>query len=99
LIIIKQHKCYGCPFITVATEYPATANAGHQVALEHKRSALKRFKQLSEEASAQKPDAMAHALFLLMDGAYVSARMFGVSPGNPSVHLVEAARQIIKAYL
>jgi hypothetical protein len=42
---------------------------------------------------------MANALFLLMDGAYVAARMFGASPDNPATSLAEAAQQVIAAHL
>ncbi len=94
---VLSPDCYGCPFINVSTEYPRTDYAGHQVALEHKHSVLKRFQQLAEEAGAPQQEALANALFLLMDGAYVTARMFGESPNNPATHLAETARQIIEA--
>ena len=89
--------CYGCPFINVAAEYPESDYAGHQVALEHKHSVLARFRQLSEEAGARQPDALANALFLLMDGAYLAARMFGPSTHSPAISLAETARQVIEA--
>jgi AcrR family transcriptional regulator len=92
-------ECYGCPFINVAVEYPMVDYEGHQVALEHKQSVLARFRQLAEQAGARQPDAMANALFLLMDGAYVAARMFGASPDNPATSLAEAAQQVIAAHL
>ena len=91
-------ECYGCPFINVAAEYPEADYAGHQVALEHKRSVLAKFQQLAEEAGARQPEALASALFLLMDGAYVAARMFGASPDSPAAALAETARQIIGAH-
>lgn len=94
---VLSPDCYGCPFINVASEYPESDYSGHQVALEHKQSVLTRFRQLSEEAGAAEPAALANALFLLMDGAYVAARMFGTSIHNPAISLVEAARQIIEA--
>ena len=34
---------------------------------------------------------------LLMDGAYMAARVYGASPGNPAASLAEAARQVIDA--
>jgi hypothetical protein len=89
--------CHGCPFINVATEYPETDYAGHQVALEHKQSVRARFRQLAREAGAQGPEALADQLFLLMDGAYVAARMFG--PRNPASHLAEAAKTLIDAQI
>ena len=90
--------CYGCPFINIAAEYPEAEYSGHQVALEHKQSVLARFHQLSEEAGARDPAALANALFLLMDGAYVAARMFGSSTRSPAISLAETARQILEAY-
>ena len=89
--------CYGCPFINVAAEYPEAEYPGHQVALEHKQSVLTRFQQLAEQAGVRDPVALANALFLLMDGAYVAARMFGPSPCNPAISLAETARQVIEA--
>lgn len=89
--------CYGCPFVNIAAEYPESDYAGHQVALEHKQTVLARFQQLAEEAGAVQPDALANALFLLMDGAYVAARMFGPSASNPAISLAITARQVIEA--
>lgn len=94
---VLSPDCYGCPFINVAAEFPDPDYVGHQVALEHKRSVLERFRQLSEEAGAHHPDALANALFMLMDGAYVAARMFGPSTRSPAVSLAETARQVIQA--
>lgn len=90
--------CYGCPFINIASEYPETDYAGHQVALEHKQSVRARFYQLAQDAGARQPEALANALLLLMDGAYMAARMFGSSPGNPAANVAEAARHLIEAH-
>jgi len=89
--------CYGCPFINVATEFPQVDNASHQVALEHKLSVRDRFNQLATEAGARQPEALANALLLLMDGAYMAARMFGASPDSPANSVARAARQVIDA--
>jgi AcrR family transcriptional regulator len=90
--------CYGCPFINVATEYPEAAYPGHQIALEHKQSVRLRFQQLAAEAGAHQPETLADALLLLMDGAYMAARMFGPSADNPAAHVADAARALIDAY-
>jgi AcrR family transcriptional regulator len=90
--------CYGCPFLNVATEYPETDYTGHQVALEHKQAVRARFTQLAKEAGARQPKALANALFLLMDGAYMAARMFGSSASNPAADVAEAARHLIDAH-
>jgi AcrR family transcriptional regulator len=94
---VSTHACYGCPFLNVATEYPETDYPGHRVAIEHKQSVRARFRQLAEAAGARKPEALANQLFLLMDGAYMAARMFGVN--NPAAHLAEAARILIDSAL
>ena len=92
---VKTPACHGCPFINVATEYPEKDHPGHQVALEHKQSVRARFRQLAREAGARNSRALADQLFLLMDGAYMAARMFGTK--NPASHLASAAKTLIDA--
>ncbi len=89
--------CYGCPFLNVATEYPAPDYPGHQIALAHKESVRAVFRQLAQEAGARQPDVLADGLFLLMDGAYMAARVFGASPHSPAAQVATAARQLIEA--
>lgn len=89
--------CYGCPFLNVASEYPEADYAGHRVALEHKRSVRERFQELAEEAGAREPKQLAGTLMLLMDGAFMAARVFGASPDSPAAHVAEAAAQAIAA--
>lgn len=92
---VVSPACYGCPFITVATEYPELSYAGHQVALAHKQAVRVRFQQLAQEAGARQPEMLANALFLLMDGAYMAARMYGASLDNPAADVATTARQLI----
>ena len=56
-----------------------------------------RFLQLAQGAGARQPEALADTLVLLMDGAYMAARVFGASPDSPAAHVAEAARQAIVA--
>ena len=95
---VTSPACYGCPFINVATEYPQVDHPGHQVALAHKQSVRARFNQLAEEAGAPQPQALANALLLLMDGAYMAARMYGASPDSPAANVAETARQLIDVH-
>lgn len=95
---VTSPACYGCPFINVATEYPQLDYPGHQIALAHKQAVRARFNQLAQAAGAPQPKALANALMLLMDGAYMAARMFGASPDNPAAHVAETARLIIAAH-
>lgn len=94
---VTTPACYGCPFLNIATEYPETDYPGHQVALEHKQSVRAHFLQLAKEAGATNPEALANQLFLLMEGAYMAARMYGTQ--NPAVHLAEAARVLVASAL
>jgi AcrR family transcriptional regulator len=94
---VSSPACYGCPFLNVATEYPETDHAGHQVAIEHKQSVRTRFRELARQAGAKKPDVLADQLVLLMDGAYMASRMFGTK--NPASHLADAARTLLDAAL
>ena len=81
----------------MASEYPENDYPGHQVALEHKAAVRERFLRLAGEAGARHPDVLADALVLLMDGAYMAARVFGASADSPAVHLAEATRLAIAA--
>jgi len=90
--------CYGCPFLNVATEYPDGNYAGHQVAVAHKQAARARFRALASEAGAARPEALADALHLLMDGAYMAARLYNGAAGNPAAHLAETARLLVDTH-
>ena len=89
--------CFGCPFLNVAAEYPDADNPGHQVGIGHKQAVRDRFLQLAREAGARQPEALADGLFLLMDGAYMAARMFGGTAASPAARLGPAARTLIDA--
>jgi hypothetical protein len=66
------------------------------VALAHKRAVLARLRTLAREAGLHAPEALAEQLLLLMDGAWVAARMFG--PGNPGAQVAAAAGALIEAH-
>ena len=87
--------CYGCPFINIAEEYPESRYPGHRAALDHKQAVRSRFTQLAAEAGASDPNSLADGLLLLMDGAYMAARMYGPATENPARNLAEVARGLI----
>jgi AcrR family transcriptional regulator len=89
-------ECLGCTFQGTAAEFPDRDHPGHQVALIHKKTVRDRFAQLAEEAGRSRPEALADQLLLLMDGAWVAARMYG--PDNPAGRLTEAAHALIEAH-
>lgn len=95
---VTSPACYGCPFINLASEYPQADYPGHQIAIEHKRSVLARFLLLAQEAGASHPEELAGALLLLMDGAYMAARMYGASPENPAAGMRQSALRLLEAH-
>jgi AcrR family transcriptional regulator len=89
--------CYGCSFQVAAAEFPASDHPGHRVALAHKRAVIARLGRMAEQAGACAPGMLAEQLLLLMDGAFVAARMFG--PNNPARHVAQAAATLLEAQL
>lgn len=89
-------ECLGCTFQGTAAEFPDRAHPGHQVALAHKQKVCERFAELAADAGLHNPEVLAARLLLLMDGAWVAARMYG--PHNPASGLTEAARTLIEAH-
>lgn len=89
-------QCLGCTFQGTAAEFPARDHPGHQVALGHKQQVRDRFAELARQASLKDPDRLGDELLLLMDGAWIAARMFG--PDSPAARLTDAGRVLIAAH-
>jgi AcrR family transcriptional regulator len=89
-------ECLGCTFQSTAAEFPDRDHPGHQVALAHKEKVRVRFAALAREAGLRLPDELADQLLLLMDGAWVAARMYG--PENPAHGLAATATKLIEAH-
>ncbi len=94
---VNKPYSYGCPFLNVAVEYPDPNYPGHKIAMEHKEAVRNRFRQLAREAGARQPALLGDQLLLLMDGTYMTARMYG--PRNPAVHVVEAVKNLIASQI
>jgi AcrR family transcriptional regulator len=94
--LANDPQCLGCTFQGTAAEFPDPEHPGHRVALAHKQAVLARLGALAREADLRAPEALADQLLLLMDGAWVAARMFG--PGNPSAQVAAAATALIQAH-
>jgi AcrR family transcriptional regulator len=93
--LANSPECLGCTFQGTAAEFPNREHPGHQVALAHKRKVKDRFATLAQEAGLREPEKLADQLLLLMDGAWVAARMFG--PHNPAAVLAATARTLINS--
>jgi AcrR family transcriptional regulator len=89
-------QCLGCTFQAAASEFPELERKGHQVALDHKRRILEQLGRLAGDAGLREPDDLAAQLLLLMDGAWVAARMFG--PHNHAATVADAARALIESH-
>jgi AcrR family transcriptional regulator len=89
-------QCLGCTFQGAAAEFPAAEHRAHQVALAHKQAVREWFHDLAQQAGLREPTALATQLLLLMDGAWVAARMFGTD--NPAKLAVQAAEALIEAH-
>lgn len=86
-------ECLGCTFQGTAAEFPDLDHPGHEVALAHKTAVRDRFTRLAREANLRDPETLGNQLLLLMDGAWVSARMFG--PEGPASAITDAAKALI----
>jgi AcrR family transcriptional regulator len=89
--------CLGCPFGAAAVEFPELDHPAHAMALKHKTLVLELLQDLSTQAKARDPRALAESLMLVMDGAWQTARMFG--PTGHAGRASDAARVLIAAHL
>lgn len=91
--------CYGCTFQNTAAEFPDLDHPGHKVALAHKQAVRARLRQMAEEAAASDPEVLGDQLLLVMDGAWVAARMYRNIGPNPATQAASAARALLQVYL
>ena len=91
--LAARPACHGCPFLNAAVDFPEVSHPGHAVAIEHKNAVRARFRQLAVQAGAPAPGLLADHLLLLMDGVFISIRMYGA--GGPAMHVVSAVAQLL----
>lgn len=68
-----QERFYGCPFINAVGEHDKDDKQLRAIAMKHKKVVLAHLEKLAHEMGASDPEALAHQLGLLMDGAIVAA--------------------------
>lgn len=91
-------QCFGgCMFQHAAADFPDADHPAHRIALAHKKSVLARLRDLTKQAGAADPGGLAEQLLLLMDGAFVAARMFGTR--SPATKVSAAAAALINSQL
>jgi AcrR family transcriptional regulator len=67
----------GCAFVNCAAEFPDRDYPARRVVREHKAGLRRRLAGLAAEAGAEKPETLGERLFVLLEGAYVSAAIEG----------------------
>lgn len=91
--LISTPTCYGCPFLIAISEFPDPAHPSHEVVLQNKQAVRARLLSLCEDMGAKNPPTLANQLYLLMDGAFMSVRMYGVN--NPANDIGLFAREMV----
>jgi AcrR family transcriptional regulator len=92
---IAGPKYRGCPFLNVATEFPAMDHPARVVASRHKAELRRRLGLLAKRMNLRHHEELAEQLLLLIDGAYVDGQLLGKK--GPARSLLPAAAALIGA--
>ncbi|MCF3648907.1 TetR/AcrR family transcriptional regulator [Synoicihabitans lomoniglobus] len=93
----KSSGFSGCAFIRAIGEYPDAASPVHQAATAVKRELIATLTEILGDLKVQDPTRLAHQIYLLVEGAIVSAHTFS-DPGaaaqarDAALTLVAASR-------
>lgn len=90
-------ECLGCVFQAAATAFPELEHPGHQVAAQHKVAVRVYLADLARQAKLRDPQTLAAHLALVMDGAWIGARLFR-GGDNPAIGVAAIARTLIEAH-
>lgn len=93
-IRVQDPDCHGCPFLNAVVEFPDLRHPGHQMALANRDAVRARFRELAAQAELPDPDRLADHLLLLMDGAFIAARLYG--PQNPGAQVSAAVQRLLE---
>jgi AcrR family transcriptional regulator len=94
--LASSPECLGCVFQAAATAFPEVDHPGHEVAAQHKLTVRTYLADLAQQANLRDSQSLAAQLVLLMDGAWISARLFPIGD-NPAVNVAAAAKALIEA--
>lgn len=86
----------GCPLANAAVELPEKQHPARQVIEDFKRAQRERLAGLCRAAKLSDPQLLADELFLLLEGARVTAQSMGAD--NPGAHLVRMADVMIASH-
>lgn len=94
----SQKKGYrGCGMTNAAVEYPEESHPARIVSEDNKKELRRRLRAMAAEMGARDADTLGDGLLLLIEGAYISAQLFG--PGGPSRAVAQNADLLIEASL
>jgi len=85
----------GCALANAAIELPEKDHPARPVIEEFKKSQREKLAQLCRAAGLRQPELVADELFLLLEGARVSAQSFG--PGGPGCSFVRMGQALVAA--
>lgn len=94
--LVSSPTCLGCPFLLAASEFPEPATRAHKVARRHKQRVRERLREMAAAVAHADSDALGDQLLLLMDGAFMAARLFGAAD-HPGRHVRDAAAALLDA--
>jgi AcrR family transcriptional regulator len=75
--LVGSPQCLGCPFLLAAAEFPEPGTQAHRIARRHKQRLRARLREMAADAGSADADSLGDQLLLLMDGAFMAARLFG----------------------
>lgn len=92
-----QKDYRGCPLSNAAVEYPQKGHIARTAAQDHKGDVRQRLRDMARELGVANPEGLGDALFLLLEGAYLTTQLFDTD--RPSAEAGRAAEALIDAYL
>lgn len=95
--LASSPECLGCMFQGAAMAFSDLEHPGRQVAVRHKVAMRDRLADLGRQAELRHPDELAAKLALLIDGAWVAARVFREGE-NPASQVSAAAQAVIEGH-
>jgi AcrR family transcriptional regulator len=93
----QKPRYRGCGMTNAAVEYPEPDHPARLVSEENKKELRRRLRAMAAGMGARDPDDLGDGLLLLIEGAYISAQLFG--PGGPSKAVARNAELLIEASL
>ena len=89
----------GCPFINFCSEFADASHLGRRAAQAVKSALRERFLRIAEALKAPRPQQLADALLLLLEGAYALSQTLGGGPNGAAHAIVWASEGLVEAQL